>query len=382
MVTLTPRATDWTDAHSVFWRGALVKAATVASTASLAGAMSPLFPPAPSAGECVQDCLLSKAAELQALALGVGRLAHVVPRHEVHGPPTACCLRLASGAYLRVVRDTPEAAGADRGGGGGSSLQLSWRLSSDGSEPSGDDCVWLARKGGVALHLKCVFTHKQSGLVLQQSATSHSGHLSLSHDVTEDARFRVEAALVAGAVNVQSRNGQWLGVDSGGAGEVGLSAADPPNRRHLLWLLDPLREQARVDAYRQAVAASSLAPMTPTGGDDEQTASIDAMQAPPADGYPARASLTAAAAARDAAEQRASLAYERAAAARERVAAALAEQAAADAAVASARMAAAAAAAAEADLVAAVRTPRELGDEDWVPISRSSGAGDGLEWGP
>jgi hypothetical protein len=317
-----------------------------------------LFPPAPSAGDCVQDCLLSKGAELQALALGVGRLAKVVPRQEVHGPATTCCLRLASGAYLRVLRDTPEAADAD----GAPDAPSSWRLSADGSEPAAEDCVWLAQKGGVALHLKVVFTHKQSGLVL---ASGSSSRVSLSDSVTEDARFRVDAALVAGAVNVQSRSGLWLGVDSSGTGEVGLSVADPPKRRHLLWMLDPLREQTRVDAYRRAVAASSMAPMTPTSGDDDEQLRT-------------RASLTAAAAARDAAEQRASLAYERAAAARERVAAALAEQAAADAAVASARMAAAAAAAAEADLVAAARAPRELGDEEeWVPISR--GAGDGLE---
>ena len=337
--------------------------------------MSPLFPPAPSASECVQ--LLSKAAEIQALALGVGRLANIVPRQEVHGPATTCCLRLASGAYLRVVCDTAE---ADAGSSGGVVTTQSWRLSADGSEPAADDCVWLARKGGVALHLKVVFTHQQSGLVLQQSASSH---LSLSDSVTEDARFRVDAAFVAGAVNVQSRSGLWLGVDSSGTGEVGLCVADPPKRRHLLWLLDPLREQTRVDAYRRAVAASSLAPMTPTSGDDddEQAAmATDEVHAPLTDGDAARALLTAAAAARDAAEQRASLAYERAAAARERVAAALAEQAAADAAVASARMAAAAAAAAEADLVAAARTPRELGDEDdWVPISRSSGGDAGLD---
>ena len=330
------------------------------SRCQMCAAASALFPPAPPPSKCVQDGLLSKEEELRCLALGLGRMTNVLPRQEISGPPVRCCVRLASGAYLRVHREGSQ----------------EWEVDAQGRMPGNSDCLFVARKGGVALHLRVTLQHAASGLYVTARPSCVTG-AALAPAVTEDCRFRVDAAaMVAGALNVHSRGGLCMGIDSTGE----LSWRAPAGKRQLVWLLDADREQRRCDAYRQAVT-QSIAPMTPPSM-ETQTQQTCAPAEPTSPGFKLlteeRARLTAASEARFKAEQAATVAYERVSAARARVADALAEQAAAEAAAASARATALEAAKTDMALSAALAQLHvtDTPEEDWVsvlPVSSPSG---------
>jgi hypothetical protein len=211
-----------------------------------------VFPAAPPAHDAAAELasLLPLQQSVAALALGGARMLGLTGRHELHGAPRRLALRTAHGAYLRLARP--------HGSSGGNA---GWTLVADGEQPSCDACVFTLQKGGVALHLKVTLRSAAGTLV----AAAAGGEVSADRlpdgcgggdgeavHAEEAERWRVEAAPAGqGGVSLQCRGGGFLSADASGY----VSARAPrAGVRQTFWLCDPAREQARVDAYRRAVA--------------------------------------------------------------------------------------------------------------------------------